>query len=271
MLQVAASAAPPSLVILSPGAAQRASGNCHRRQRRARMVHRRQLRRAWQCLATPGFSGRYFRCRLPCLHRREAAERPVTAWHVGRASSCLLPSGTRFSRPQRTLCDGVAPRAGGTSKSHLLSLAASHGGLARHLGRRAANPPADRRHAPGVRGSGLVRLATGSEGGSLLGYSLAFLAAACFATYSALRAKFAEGPPDAAGAACGVAALIEETRAAALALGGLWPPLTLRQAQGEGERFQELNLILSLSGRQRRPQAAKDGREQKPQTFSTAR
>ncbi len=47
-----------------------------------------------------------------------------------------------------------------------------------------------------------------SASGSLLGYLLAFLAASCFATYSALRAKVAGGPPDAAGAACGVAALI---------------------------------------------------------------
>ena len=51
-------------------------------------------------------------------------------------------------------------------------------------------------------------LAPGSTGGGLLGYLLAFLAASCFATYSALRARVAGGPPDAAGAACGVAALI---------------------------------------------------------------
>ena len=48
----------------------------------------------------------------------------------------------------------------------------------------------------------------GAAGGSLAGYVLAFLAAVCFATYSALRARVAGGPPDAAGAACGVAALI---------------------------------------------------------------
>lgn len=45
-------------------------------------------------------------------------------------------------------------------------------------------------------------------GGGLLGYVLAFLAALCFALYSALRSQVAGGPPDAAGAACGVAALI---------------------------------------------------------------
>lgn len=48
----------------------------------------------------------------------------------------------------------------------------------------------------------------GGTGGGLLGYLLAFLAACCFALYSALRSKFSAGPPDAAGAACGVAALI---------------------------------------------------------------
>ena len=48
----------------------------------------------------------------------------------------------------------------------------------------------------------------GSASGSLLGYGMAFLAAVCFATYSALRARVHGGPPDAAGAACGVAALI---------------------------------------------------------------
>ena len=48
---------------------------------------------------------------------------------------------------------------------------------------------------------------TGGDGG-LLGYGLAFLAATCFAVYSALRAKVAGGPPDAAGAACGVAAVV---------------------------------------------------------------
>lgn len=44
--------------------------------------------------------------------------------------------------------------------------------------------------------------------GGLLGYLLAFLAATCFAVYSALRSRLAEGPPDAAGAACGLAAVI---------------------------------------------------------------
>lgn len=44
--------------------------------------------------------------------------------------------------------------------------------------------------------------------GALFGYILAFLAATCFAVYSALRAKVAGGPLDAAGAACGVAALV---------------------------------------------------------------
>ena len=48
----------------------------------------------------------------------------------------------------------------------------------------------------------------GTAGGSLTGYLLAFLAAVCFATYSALRGRVAGGPPDAAGAASGVAALI---------------------------------------------------------------
>ena len=47
-----------------------------------------------------------------------------------------------------------------------------------------------------------------SAGGSLLGFVLALSAASCFAVYSALRAKFSGGPPDAAGAACGLAALI---------------------------------------------------------------
>ena len=39
-------------------------------------------------------------------------------------------------------------------------------------------------------------------------YILAFFAACCFAAYSALRAKVSGGPADAAGAACGVAALV---------------------------------------------------------------
>ena len=47
-----------------------------------------------------------------------------------------------------------------------------------------------------------------SASGHLIGYVLAFLAASCFALYSALRSKVAGGPPDAAGAACGAAALI---------------------------------------------------------------
>ena len=57
--------------------------------------------------------------------------------------------------------------------------------------------------------AGLVWLVSpGSASGGLLGYGLAFLAAVCFATYSALRARIDGGPPDAAGTACGVAALI---------------------------------------------------------------
>ena len=48
----------------------------------------------------------------------------------------------------------------------------------------------------------------GTADGSLFGYGLAFAAACCFAAYSALRAKVSGGPPDAAGAACGVAAVI---------------------------------------------------------------
>ena len=51
-------------------------------------------------------------------------------------------------------------------------------------------------------------VAPGTAGGGLLGYALAFGAAACFATYSALRARVAGGPRDAAGAACGLAAII---------------------------------------------------------------
>ena len=51
-------------------------------------------------------------------------------------------------------------------------------------------------------------ISPGWAGGSLLGYGLAFLAACCFATYSALRARIRGGPADAAGAACGVAALL---------------------------------------------------------------
>ncbi len=47
-----------------------------------------------------------------------------------------------------------------------------------------------------------------SASGGLFGYFLAFLAASCFAIYSALRARIDGGPGDAAGAACGVAALI---------------------------------------------------------------
>ncbi len=48
----------------------------------------------------------------------------------------------------------------------------------------------------------------GSGDGSMFGYVLAFSAALCFAAYSALRAKVAGGPADAAGTACGVAALV---------------------------------------------------------------
>ena len=51
-------------------------------------------------------------------------------------------------------------------------------------------------------------VAPDGEGGSFLGYALAFLAAFCFALYSALRSKLAGGPKDAAGAACGIAAVI---------------------------------------------------------------
>ncbi|MFQ6550282.1 DMT family transporter [Aestuariibius sp. 2305UL40-4] len=47
----------------------------------------------------------------------------------------------------------------------------------------------------------------GSVNGSFFGYALAFSAACCFAAYSALRAKVSGGPADAAGAACGVAAI----------------------------------------------------------------
>ena len=51
-------------------------------------------------------------------------------------------------------------------------------------------------------------ISPGSGGGDAQGYVLAFLAALCFATYSALRSKVSGGPPDAAGAACGVAAIV---------------------------------------------------------------
>ena len=62
-------------------------------------------------------------------------------------------------------------------------------------------------------GLGLAGLAwfaaPGSEsGGGWLGLALAFLAALCFALYSALRARVSEGPADAAGAASGIAALL---------------------------------------------------------------
>ncbi len=50
--------------------------------------------------------------------------------------------------------------------------------------------------------------AVGNDGGSAFGYLLAVLAASCFALYSALRGRLAAGPPDAAGTACGVAALL---------------------------------------------------------------
>ena len=50
--------------------------------------------------------------------------------------------------------------------------------------------------------------AADGAGNSLFGYLLAFFAACCFALYSALRARLPGGPPDAAGAACGVAALV---------------------------------------------------------------
>lgn len=51
-------------------------------------------------------------------------------------------------------------------------------------------------------------LSPGADKGSMFGYSLAFSAACCFAAYSALRAKVSGGPADAAGAACGAAALV---------------------------------------------------------------
>ena len=51
-------------------------------------------------------------------------------------------------------------------------------------------------------------IAPGSAGPHLIGYLLAFGAACCFALYSALRKRFAEGPADAAGAACAIAAVI---------------------------------------------------------------
>lgn len=48
----------------------------------------------------------------------------------------------------------------------------------------------------------------GSGDGGMFGYVLAFCAACCFAAYSALRSRVTGGPADAAGAACGVAALV---------------------------------------------------------------
>ena len=51
-------------------------------------------------------------------------------------------------------------------------------------------------------------LAPETAGGSLVGLLLALSAAMCFAAYSGMRAKVAGGPPDAAGAACGVAAVL---------------------------------------------------------------
>ena len=51
-------------------------------------------------------------------------------------------------------------------------------------------------------------LAPETTGGSPFGLLLALCAALCFATYSGLRARVSGGPPDAAGAACGVAAVL---------------------------------------------------------------
>lgn len=51
-------------------------------------------------------------------------------------------------------------------------------------------------------------LAPETTGGSPFGLLLALCAALCFAAYSGLRAKVSGGPPDAAGAACGVAAVL---------------------------------------------------------------
>ena len=58
----------------------------------------------------------------------------------------------------------------------------------------------------------------GAAGDGLFGYLLALCAATCFAVYSALRAKLRDGPPDAAGTACGAAAVI--ALALHLAFGG---------------------------------------------------
>ncbi len=51
-------------------------------------------------------------------------------------------------------------------------------------------------------------LAPDATDGSPIGLLLALVAALCFAAYSALRSRIAGGPPDAAGAACGVAAIV---------------------------------------------------------------
>lgn len=67
---------------------------------------------------------------------------------------------------------------------------------------------------------------------SVFGYLLAFSAACCFATYSALRAKVSGGPADAAGTACGVAALVA---------------LSLHVAFGSGSEFEiEPKAILAM-------------------------
>ena len=102
-----------------------------------------------------------------------------------------------------------------------------------------------------------------SGGGSLLGYLLAFLAASCFAVYSALRARLAGGPPDAAGAACGLAALIalglyvgfgdpaplqlEPTAVLAMLLIGLGPMGLANLMWDTGVRYGDARVLSSLA------------------------
>ena len=102
-----------------------------------------------------------------------------------------------------------------------------------------------------------------SGGGSLLGYLLAFLAASCFAVYSALRARLVGGPPDAAGAACGLAALIalglyvgfddpaplrlEPTAVLAMLLIGLGPLGLANLMWDTGVRYGDARVLSSLA------------------------
>lgn len=103
----------------------------------------------------------------------------------------------------------------------------------------------------------------GTAAGGLLGYALAFGAALCFATYSAFRARVAGGPQDAAGGACGLAAIIafglhllfgpeaplevQPTALLAMVLIGVGPMGLANHLWDYGVRFGDGNILSALA------------------------